>query len=82
MFKRITFEAAAAYAAGKQEEHRDLKMFIRLIITSLGVECEVRCFPLGREILNNHLIPWHDIEQHHYDALRLGIDKAVRECHG
>lgn len=77
MFKRITFEAAAAYAAGKAEQYRDLRMIIRLIVTYLGIECEVHCFAVGRHTISNELISWHDIEHGHYDALRLGIDKAI-----
>ena len=73
-FKRITFEAAVAYARGKEEQYRDHGIFIRLILHAQGVMIEVTC--PSKHATTNHLVSWHELEHSHYDALRIGIDKA------
>lgn len=69
-FKRITFEAAVAYARGKCEEHRDRRATCKLFLDDQGIKILMTCDQGKAE----HTVSWHDLEQAHYDALRLGID--------
>ena len=79
-FKRIMFEAAVAHARGQVERYRDDPMLIQLVIVDMGVE--VRILSRRDERTIRRVVIWHDLEQQQYDALRLGIDAAVREFIG
>lgn len=67
------FEAAVAYARGKEEQHRDAGLGVRMYLHLHGVMVEARSNDKARDVL----VSWHGIERAQYDALRGAIDKAV-----
>ena len=69
-FKRITFEAALAYARGKMEQNRDIRLSIQLILDDLGI----RILATSTKGKREHIVTWHDLEYAQYDALRPAID--------
>lgn len=77
-FKRIMFEAARSYANGKEEEQRSACITICLIIKMDGILITVA----NAHDHKRHVVSWHDIEHRQYDALREGIDEALRKFHG
>jgi hypothetical protein len=78
LFKRITFQAACAYAAGKMERFRDDQISIFLQLDSLGIKVLLR----SPRVNAAKVVSWHDIEHKQYDALREGIDEVCREFEG
>lgn len=76
---RTVFEAARAYANGLEERFREDVLTIVLYIGNIGVVVEARSLEHSGAKRVQRVIGWDEIERALYDALRVGIDKTVRE---
>lgn len=75
---RTIFEGAVAYARGQEERLRDHNVTIRMYLEGYGISIIVTSY--SPSMTNRHMVAWHDIEHGQYDALRLGIDTALRNA--